>query len=552
MEKITPFDIPLLNNEICQYLSHKDLTRCVLVSKAWAGWFSPALWRELDCHNKTLDILILTRQQEHIRTVRNIPMECDRPMREQLARLRLQRLEIDEMSGSLSRPIVRTLRLLERIPTLQHLQITLPLDLDPIHQQWMRTIEALPCLESLTLECPQLVNGMVLLEILQACRGLQCLSLTLDGDDNEFEEEERQEYEDAREAIRRMPPMRLCELTFSSYAEVVEENILQPLFERCPRMEKLRAEAAYSRSTLEHLIKTLRENKLPELRHLILASFKVASSKDKLFDELMSSIARGLESFGFDRCGETRLVQFLIRYHSRSLARLDLLKTPIELSTLSDLMAGLPYLRTVKAKIDQNQYRGDILPFNRDWRCVGMRSLELVLGMCSIWVPVHGWKKSTEKACLDHVFSQVGKLRSLQELKLGCQLDMYCKKGGYLEKLADLKQLKVLDLTDTVHQNFYTYHALWMANNWPKLLQIQGKGFPAVFKKTLWMKRPLLEIVSRMDDYDDNDDDYDDNDDDSDDSDDDSDGDSGDGSDGGSDDASDGDSDGGSDSSDDF
>src|SRR5688572_21658371 len=58
MEKITPFDIPLLNNEICQYLSRKELAHCVLVSKAWAGWFSPALWRDLDYRNETPDILI--------------------------------------------------------------------------------------------------------------------------------------------------------------------------------------------------------------------------------------------------------------------------------------------------------------------------------------------------------------------------------------------------------------------------------------------------------------------------------------------------------------
>ncbi|KAK3823155.1 MAG: hypothetical protein J3Q66DRAFT_437568 [Benniella sp.] len=479
MEKITPFDIPLLNNEISQYLSRKDLTRCVLVSKAWAGCFSPALWRDLDCRNNTPDILILTRQQEHIRTMRRFPMECDKPTREQLASLRLQRLEIIEMSLNPFRPMIRILHLLERIPTLQHLQITLPLDIDHIHQQHFSD--------------------------------LGYLSLKFMGNEDELEEEDRKEYEDAREAIRRMPPMRLRELTFNSYTEFVEEYILQSLFERCPRVEKLHVVGMCSRSTLEHLTKTLKENKLPELRHLILESFEVYSPKDKLFDELMSSITHGLESFGFDGYGENQLVRFLIPYHSRSLTRLDLINAPITLSMLSDLMTGLPCLRTVKAQIAQNQYSGDILPFNRDWRCVDMTTLQLDLRMWDIRFIITDpeWKESTEKACLDHVFSQVGKLKSLQLLNLGCDIAMYVKKHGYLEQLAGLKQLKILDLTNTLCAGLGKQEALWMVENWPKLLQVNEKGLPEVFKKTLRMKRPLLEIVF-IDDDDGGDDDSDD------------------------------------------
>ncbi|KAK3805023.1 MAG: hypothetical protein J3Q66DRAFT_393553 [Benniella sp.] len=48
MGTITPFDISLLNNEVCQYLSHKDLASRVQDSATWRGWFTPKRWRELD------------------------------------------------------------------------------------------------------------------------------------------------------------------------------------------------------------------------------------------------------------------------------------------------------------------------------------------------------------------------------------------------------------------------------------------------------------------------------------------------------------------------
>ena len=264
------------------------------------------------------------------------------------------------------------------------------------------------------------------------------------------------------------------------------------------------AETTYhSGLTFEHLTKTFKENTLPELRHLIIGTYIVYD------DEFLSSIPCGLESFGFDSCDKELHLQPLILHHSRSLTRLDTMSTPMSLSMLSDLMAGLPCLRSVKAGIYQDQYRGDILPFDRDWKCVDMTNLRLDLGMWNIRFTIIDpeWKESTEKACLDYVFSQVGKLRSLQELKLGCDLDMYVKKHGYLEQLAGLKQLKVLDLRNTLCAKFGKQEALLMVKNWPKLLQVNEKGLPKAFKKALRMKRLLIEIVFIDSDDDDSDDD---------------------------------------------
>jgi len=137
MEKITPFDIPLLNNEICQYLSHNDLACCIQVSKAWAVWFTPTLWRDIDCRSRQPAILAITRQQEHVRFVRNITMERIRPLLAQLPCTNLQSLDFAEAYGYT--PIcgdqLQVLQVLERIPTLRHLQISLALSDDNVFQQ---------------------------------------------------------------------------------------------------------------------------------------------------------------------------------------------------------------------------------------------------------------------------------------------------------------------------------------------------------------------------------------------------------------------------------
>lgn len=297
MGTINPFDIPLLNNKISQYLSRTDLTRCVLVSKTWAGWFSPALWRDVDCRNGTPDILALTRQQEHIRIIRRISIRCERAIRLQLADLRLQRLEFKSVVGGAHRTELRVLSVLERIPTLQHLQISLTLDLDHIHQKFIRTLESLTCLESLSLTCPHVVNGMAIQQVLQLCCGLQCLALNLLGREHDIEEEEEQEYRDAKVAIEGMSEMRLCELTIYAEAEVVMDNIFQPLLERCPRMEKLDLKEIRDNPTLQHLDNTLKANKLPKLRHLAVGEHELDDWVDDTLVEVVSVAVCGLESF---------------------------------------------------------------------------------------------------------------------------------------------------------------------------------------------------------------------------------------------------------------
>ncbi|KAK3823156.1 MAG: hypothetical protein J3Q66DRAFT_330981 [Benniella sp.] len=193
-------------------------------------------------------------------------------------------------------------------------------------------------------------------------------------------------YKDTRAEIENMPEMRLRELALEAWLDIVVENIFQPLLERCPRTEKLLVERQACCLIVKHLVKTLKENKLPELRHLTLDTYYSQSNVDGALDVALSCIACGLNSLVLQGFLGDLFIQPLIEYHSRSLTTLDMLQTPISLWAFSDLMAGLPCLRTVRSDMDQDQYDlEDILPLDKEWKCIGLKSLEKSSGTC-YWI----------------------------------------------------------------------------------------------------------------------------------------------------------------------
>ncbi|KAK3823161.1 MAG: hypothetical protein J3Q66DRAFT_330988 [Benniella sp.] len=504
MEKTTPFDIPLLINEICQYLSRKDLTRCVLVSKTWAAWFTPTLWRDLDCGRVIPDALTFSGQREHIRVMRGFPMWISRTTRELLPSLHLQRLEFRDSSGipNTHRAEIRVLPLLERIPTLQHLQISLSLGHDNVCQQWIQTLAGLSRLESLSLKCDEFVDGKVIQDILRLCHRLERLSLDIPKDEYDMEEENRQEYRDTKTVIERMPEMRLRELSFpsgvlsfDSNIPIVEENIFQPLLGRCPRMEKLDLGWINQESTLQHLSKVLKNNKLPRLRHFIIGRLRESHFQEALV-EALSHVECGIESLVFPDEPRDSVIQSLIQHHSRSLTTLNF-NCSISLCEFSTLMAGLPNLRSFRSTIKVDRYSRDIP--DKHWECHELRILRLDLyGLGDGIFDGSTWGEPTTKRQLDYVFSEVAKLTSLQVLILGDNVkDLYLNRHKYLTQLANLKQLKVFDLAKISHKAFGKQEALWMVKNWPKLLQVYARNAPVTFKEILQEKRPLIEVLNQ-------------------------------------------------------
>ncbi|KAK3823137.1 MAG: hypothetical protein J3Q66DRAFT_330938 [Benniella sp.] len=481
--RITPFDIPLLNSEICQYLSCKDLAHCVQVSKAWTAWFTPALWRDLDWP----DILTSTRQQEHIQGVRCISMRQMGPILALQSCTNLQRLDFKDHDGDQ----LQVLQVLGKISTLRHLQITLVLEDDNICQQWIRVLEALPRLESLILKSGQLADGKFIQKMLQLCIGYKRLAFTFI--DEETYARNEQDYQDTRAAIERMPDMQPRELSLNSRCEHYETNIFQPLLDRCPRIEKL---TLCSTLTLQHLSKALKEKRLAQLRHLAVRTY----AKQSCLAELLSYDEGGLESFEVATRIGKQVAQSLIQYHHQSLRRLRFGQTGILLSALSEVMTALPNLRSLEATV-LPLYEGDItnIPLDKHWVCLGLRVLRLKVETRYYHGTVGSteWVGSMHKRGIDYVFSETAKMKSLQDLSIGCrQKGLYLMQSGYLTQLGDLKQLEVFDLASTPPEEFGRDEALWMASNWPRLIRVQSHGASEIFRQTLLEERPLLEIVN--------------------------------------------------------
>ncbi|KAF9364074.1 hypothetical protein BGX34_002576 [Mortierella sp. NVP85] len=508
---ITPFDIPLLNNEICQYLTHQDLACCVQVSKAWAAWFAPTLWRDLDCQKSLPDAYTLARQQEHVKIVRNIAMKSVEPVLAQLPCMNLQRLDFMENENYLDiRPVqLQVLPVLEKIPTLRHLQITLALDSDSACRQWIRVLEAHPHLESLSLKSVQFVDGMVFQKILQLCSGYERLSFCLTrketiteglrANEPNTQEINEQGYRDAKTAIERMPEMRVRELSFHSYLELCQDTILYPLLERCPRMEKLDLFWVDRVSTLQHLSMASKEQKLPKLRHLVMGGLYTVNFLEDLIKAV--SCIKSMESLQFHHglLKTAAFSQCLVQYHHHSLTRLDFGRAVLTLWMFSEAMAGLPNLRYAKAKAYVEKEDGtDVVPLDKPWKSLDLRCLLLTLETWSFGLVLGGmqWAASTQKQSLDYLFPEIAKMKNLQQLKLGCdQKDLYLLKSGYLTQLADLKQMRVFDLATTPRKRFGKQEGSWMAKNWPRLVRVYSRGASAYFRRGILEKRPHVEIL---------------------------------------------------------
>jgi hypothetical protein len=422
-------------------------------------------------------------------------------IREALPLLHLQGLEFgDSRNHDVHRTEIRVLPLLERISTLQHLQISLSLGHDNVCQQWIRTLAGLSQLKSLSLRSEQFVDSKVIQDILGLCHRLERLSLDIPNNESYIEEEDRQEYRNAKVAIERMPEMRLRELSFPSNirssdsdAPLFVENILQPLLGRCPRMEKLDLTRIEKEATLQHLSKVLKDNKLPKLRHFIIGYLD--ESPQEALAEALSHVECGLESLVFPCEPSDSVIQSLIQYHSRTLTTL-VLDSSILLCGFSNLMAGLPNLRSLRSTIKVDRYSEDIL--DKHWECHDLRILRLSLFSFDSAIGGSGWRGSRSKLRLDYVFSEVAKLTSMQVLVLGDNVeDLYLNRHGCLAQLANLKELKVFDLAEISHKAFGKQEALWMVKNWPKLLQVYARNAPVIFKETLLEKRPLVEILNQ-------------------------------------------------------
>ncbi|KAK3823133.1 MAG: hypothetical protein J3Q66DRAFT_437546 [Benniella sp.] len=272
------------------------------------------------------------------------------------------------------------------------------------------------------------------------------------------------EYRGVEAAVETMPEMQLRELSFDQ-SEIWG-------------LEKLNLKWTHDEGLFQHLVKTLKENKLPALRHLSMA-VRNRAGLNILHIEVFSHISCGLESFYCRSDDASHVAQPLTKHHSHSLTSLALHHSWISIGAFLELMVGLPCLQTFAATIGGTPNGNNDFLLDKYWECLGMRSLQLQLKYCA----------------LDYLFSEVSKLASLRKLRIRCDpMEPYSKSRGYLEQLAGLKQLEHLEIAHTKHNALGEDEAQWMVDNWPRLLQVYEQHAPAVFKETLLKGRPLVDF----------------------------------------------------------
>ncbi|KAF9135557.1 hypothetical protein BGW39_002305 [Mortierella sp. 14UC] len=133
-----------------------------------------------------------------------------------------------------------------------------------------------------------------------------------------------------------------------------------------------------------------------------------------------------------------------------------------------------PFASTLKF-LDLSVYRGSDLEIDSNFR--------------------HG-DRSISDRFIAHLYAQIARLTRLQEWHLGGWM-VLLRIGWGLEKLSDLKSLKVLDVREHTFVRWTEDEVTWMAENWTGLVEIWGVKGPHLQPVIQHLKalRPMVQIL---------------------------------------------------------
>ncbi|KAI7826195.1 hypothetical protein BC939DRAFT_475887 [Gamsiella multidivaricata] len=284
MEKLSIFDVPLLKDEVTQYLSNRDLAHCSCVSKKWSTWFMPTLWRTLDFGSSDFNECTLQKHHDHVKTI---------------LRLSIARLAIDDfllsnlwslevfsprhVSGGYSILMeMSSLRLfLGTTPTvLRTLKLELWLIDLSVRKQLLKVLQRLPQLEELDLTSRRFLYPLFILQLFQACSNLDSLILrvrschTILYEDEYLPEALRKQDESTNRDMEQMPETQLRELGLYVPSFGHELAILPLLLAQCPHLQVFRLGDLKimgdlkTKEILEQIVSVFEDDKCPKLRDL--------------------------------------------------------------------------------------------------------------------------------------------------------------------------------------------------------------------------------------------------------------------------------------------
>ncbi|KAG0321408.1 hypothetical protein BGZ97_011406 [Linnemannia gamsii] len=299
-------------------------------------------------------------------------------------------------------------------------------------------------------------------------------------------------------------------LCFDPNIHEPEYNILLlALLRHSPHLERLSFILPTSNQQhLKHFISALSE--FPKLRHLELVEYSTTTDTDTDYptDLILasSSASAHLQSFTL-RSSQTRPtlpppfgargVQALAHHqHSRTLERLDFRNCgKVESKDLQLLLTSCPHLIEFMAidaeapSREQNRSRIHVtdLAASGAWVCGGLRELHIGFTGFATLTPTSNESGSAVKYYTNLIYTRLASLPALKTLCLAggellppspslttdqwiAYFDLSLKTG--LSKLATLKKLETLNLSQMTHLRIGKAEAAWMVENWRRLCSV--------------------------------------------------------------------------------
>ncbi|KAF9169013.1 hypothetical protein BGX21_007466 [Mortierella sp. AD011] len=297
------FDIPLLLDEISQYLSQTDLQACVRVSKIWSMRFIPILWRTLDLKNcgQTHRLFNFNWKHTHIRTIKSGSLWFF----EALAGLHRYKHPFHFHSPNL-RSIKWTyyfpdkhkpgsddlvLDFFKAHSTLQDISLRFNI----ITPALIATLDKrhLPSLKSFSfIGGKKIENDTTVQQLIHACAWLETLKIEVSHEEDIPKKQNANLYQKRKTIMESMPTTRLRKLSIDLYCPFQEAVTLVPLLRKSPLLQDLRIFSSPGNNTSVSIAAALREEGCcPELKTL---TIKQEGITDNELAELVNACTSSL------------------------------------------------------------------------------------------------------------------------------------------------------------------------------------------------------------------------------------------------------------------
>ncbi|KAF9118050.1 hypothetical protein BGX30_004876 [Mortierella sp. GBA39] len=527
MEKDHAFSDAVIRAELAKYLTPRDMTNLCLTSKQSFDWFVPHLWHTRAFYTNLKLIPGLKRYQQYVKVIKDLAINLAVESRDFWAFPNLQSVQFVQQStgqfrvnsgfnsgynsgfntgfGSYNPPVpsyhqpafgsslggvnaarvdLRLVLLLQSVPLLQDLTITLALDNSDVFQHFLASLQSLTQLRTLKMTCNEYVNPTHIQRVIHACRQCEELDFSFSGVDSFKGVEEKEEYEQAKIDMEGMEDLAVKILKLATTLEDQEAAIMVPLLKKCPLLQELHMFTIKAPETVDLLKEAFINGACPQLS--VFHPGRDTTLKDDPLPVLLSVMGpdRGVDAVGLKKI-EITSAQFksesalaMTEHLSGSLTEVHFQDHAMNFEVFNELVTGLPSLQSIRARINEISVQTvDINKFDqmcsRDWVCLGLKKLQLGSQLTQGIPTVKGdsWKQSLPKRCMDYMFSQFGKLQQLEEWDfVAGPVDLFIlAAGGYLRQLSDLKSLKKLGLGPRTVYRMGAKEADWVAENWTSL-----------------------------------------------------------------------------------